>query len=174
MTPTPIGPEDTTPDLSGGFALMPTILTTTYKSGVPMAATLVEIQSAQIIPFLHATREHTAQYLSRDAAQAFWAMRRAAAGAGIALWIYSGFRSHEHQTRLYGEWQRGTRKNKPARPGWSLHESGNAADILRSHDDPDAGGPLVGPTDQWLWEHAMEYNYFRTVPSERWHWEHRR
>ena len=46
---------------------------------------------------------------------------------GKELPITSGFRTREDQQRLYD--QRGTNPNPVAKPGTSLHESGNAADI---------------------------------------------
>ena len=46
---------------------------------------------------------------------------------GKELPITSGFRTRENQQRLYD--QRGTNPNPVAKPGTSLHESGNAADI---------------------------------------------
>ena len=46
---------------------------------------------------------------------------------GKELPITSGFRSREDQQRLYD--QRGTNPNPVAKPGTSLHESGNAVDI---------------------------------------------
>jgi LAS superfamily LD-carboxypeptidase LdcB len=138
--------------------LYPVVEHTIYVFGVPSRAQLVEIQPGQ--------------YLARDAAMAFAKMHHAAAADGIVLKIRSGWRSHEHQARLRGEWERGERKLRPMRPGWSLHESGKAADILRSHDDPDAGGPLVGPTDKWLKTNARRFGFCRTVPAELWHWEY--
>ncbi|CAB4123433.1 Peptidase M15B [uncultured Caudovirales phage] len=46
---------------------------------------------------------------------------------GKELPVTSGFRTREDQQRLYD--QRGTNPNPVAKPGTSLHESGNAADI---------------------------------------------
>lgn len=49
---------------------------------------------------------------------------------GKELPITSGFRTREDQQRLYD--QRGTNPNPVAKPGTSLHESGNAVDISAS------------------------------------------
>jgi LAS superfamily LD-carboxypeptidase LdcB len=153
------------------FELLPTVRRTVFISGVPATARLVEIQPAGVIAELG--RHHPAQYLESVAGRVWVLMRRAAELDGINLIAYSAFRRHSHQQRLWDEWQAGKRRLRPSRPGWSLHESARAVDVLRSHDDPDAGGPLVGTTDEWLAEHAHEFGFFRTVPQELWHYEHK-
>lgn len=152
------------------FELMPSVMMSTYVRGVPSKSYLVEVQP-EGHPLLGPN--HPPQYLSHKAAHHWVLMRRAAKLDGIELAAYSAYRSHEHQQRLWHQWEMGRRKLRPAKPGWSRHESGNAVDILRSHDDPDGGGPLVGPTDEWLREHAAEFGYHRTVPGELWHWEYK-
>ncbi len=168
--PDPIGPDDTTPGRDIAFALFPCVQRPCYVRGVPSLQTLVEIQpagayfGAQLAP----------QYLERDAAMDFDRMRSAAAHDELNLVIWSGWRDHEHQARLWQEWEQGKRRLRPARPGHSLHESGKAADILRSHDAPDRDGTEIGPTDRWLAAHAHLFGFHRTVPMEKWHFEHRR
>jgi LAS superfamily LD-carboxypeptidase LdcB len=151
------------------FQLLPVVQRQTYESGVPSLSSLVQIQAEVKNSLL---RKHPAQYLERDAAMAWCRMFRAAAAEGVTLWAYSAWRSHEHQQRIYDEWKAGKRKLRPNNPGWSKHENGRAVDILRSHDDPDAGGPKVGPTDKWLKANAKLFGFFRTVPAELWHWEY--
>ena len=130
-----------------------------YVSGVPELRNLSEVRPGR--------------WLDRDAAHAFERMAKAALVDGVELTIVSAWRSMDEQRRLYTQWERGERKLRPARPGWSLHQSGMAVDILRSHDDPDGGGPLVGPTDKWLETHAAEHGWYRTVPAELWHYEYK-
>ena len=164
--------------------LMPADHRLCYERGVASSRELLEAQPARFIGPLG--RVWAAQYLERKTAVAFAKMRRAASRAGIELWIYSGWRSHQEQERLYREWERWhkwamggrsgpepqpARRLRPASPGWSLHESGMAADLLRSHDDPDGGGPMLGITDTWLAEHAREFGFARTVAAELWHWQ---
>jgi hypothetical protein len=93
-------------------------------------------------------------------AEAFLAMREAAAENGIDLWVLSGFRTREAQARLYRAWKKG-RGNKAARPGRSNHQSGRALDLIVA----EAG------TGEWLALHAQRFGFKRTVPSEPWHWE---
>ena len=94
-------------------------------------------------------------------ARAFFAMRDAAALAGISLTIESGFRTHAEQEVLYSEWRRG-RGNRAAKPGESNHQSGRALDI--SVKNPE--------TYTWLAANASAFGFKRTVASEPWHWEY--
>ena len=94
-------------------------------------------------------------------AEAFLAMREAAAENGVDLWVLSGFRTREAQARLYRAWKKG-RGNKAARPGRSNHQSGRALDLVVAADG----------TSEWLKQHAARFGFKRTVPSEPWHWEH--
>jgi zinc D-Ala-D-Ala carboxypeptidase len=94
-------------------------------------------------------------------AQAFIAMRAAAADRGIDLWIHSGFRTRGQQAELYRAWKRG-RGNKAARPGHSNHQSGRALDIAVS-----SPGALA-----WLSHNASRFGFKRTVRGEPWHWEY--
>lgn len=94
-------------------------------------------------------------------AQAFMAMRAAAADRGIDLWIHSGFRTRGQQAELYRAWKRG-RGNKAARPGHSNHQSGRALDIAVS-----SPGALT-----WLSHNASRFGFKRTVRGEPWHWEY--
>lgn len=155
------------------FSLLPVVEHTVWVAGVPSKAHLVEVQANQFIKAISETSKWPAQYLERDAAMAWVKMFFAASQESVQLWAYSAWRSHEHQARIRKDWEDGKRKLRPSKPGWSKHESGLAVDILRSHDDPDGGGPLVGPTDKWLEAHAASFGFFRTVPAEAWHWEYR-
>ncbi|HEU5055361.1 MAG TPA: M15 family metallopeptidase [Kofleriaceae bacterium] len=94
-------------------------------------------------------------------AQAFMAMRAAAAERGIDLWIESGFRTRDEQAVLYRAWRKG-RGNKAARPGHSNHQSGRALDIAVS-----SPGALA-----WLSTNASRFGFKRTVRGEPWHWEY--
>jgi hypothetical protein len=95
-------------------------------------------------------------------AQAFLAMRAAAADAGIELGLASGFRTAEEQRVLYRAWKKG-RGNKAARPGLSNHQSGRAVDISFSR----SSGAY-----EWLEANAMTFGFKRTVRGEPWHWEY--
>lgn len=89
-----------------------------------------------------------------------------AAGHGIGIGIYSGYRSPEHQERLfkqaltkYGSEEQARKWVAP--PGKSQHNHGNAADLSYATDDARA------------WAHANAKNYglhFR-MTHEPWHIE---
>lgn len=93
-------------------------------------------------------------------ARAFAMMRAAAEQDGVALWVVSGFRSHEHQQWLYAAWRAGW-GNRAARPGRSNHQSGRALDL-----EIDRPGVLA-----WLDANARRFGFKRTVKGEPWHWE---
>jgi len=92
-------------------------------------------------------------------AKAFLAMQVAAERDGVALYIRSGFRSHENQQWLYQAWREGW-GNKAARPGYSNHQSGRALDLY-----------LDASTFDWLERNARRFGFKRTVTGEPWHWE---
>ncbi len=92
--------------------------------------------------------------------KAFLAMREAALADGIDLYVYSAFRTMEHQRWLYQAWREGY-GNKAAKPGYSNHQLGKALDIYIGE---------AGIYD-WLEAHAPSFGFKRTVPGEPWHWE---
>ena len=93
-------------------------------------------------------------------AEAFQAMRAAAARDGVRISIVSGFRTMDQQRYLYNLYLSG-RGNLAARPGYSNHQSGLALDLNTS-----SGGVL-----NWLNRNGARFGFRRTVPSENWHWE---
>ena len=93
-------------------------------------------------------------------AQAFVAMRSAAAASGVHLSVVSGFRTMDQQRYLYNLYLSG-RGNLAARPGYSNHQSGLALDLNSSGSG----------VSSWLANHGAQYGFRRTVPSEVWHWE---
>jgi hypothetical protein len=93
-------------------------------------------------------------------AQAFGAMRAAAASSGVHISVVSGFRTMDQQRYLYNLYLSG-RGNLAARPGYSNHQSGLALDLNTS------GSGVYN----WLSRNGSRYGFRRTVPSEVWHWE---
>lgn len=120
-------------------------------------------------------------YLQKDAAAYFLAMKESAKASGLDLFVNSAWRSHEKQTALYKQYQldltaylkkqRPTKPSIVARPGFSNHESGVAVDINRAPGDNLATPEPDSPTDKWLNANAAQFGFKRTVPSEAWHWE---
>ena len=97
-----------------------------------------------------------------DTARAYLAMQHAAASDGVALPIYSGFRTQAEQKYFFDCYRTCSCNNcnKATRPGYSNHQSGRAIDF-----------GLWDGTEDWLRQHAKEYGFRRTVRREPWHYE---
>ncbi len=102
--------------------------------------------------------------IERSTADAYWAMREAAAKDGIELAIYSAFRSDEEQRYFYGCYKTCACNScaPAAKPGFSNHQSGHAIDI----------GMWPG-VHAWLVTNASRFGFVATVKAEPWHWEYR-
>jgi hypothetical protein len=102
--------------------------------------------------------------LDADLRAAFVSARADAAGAGVVLQVNSGWRSAGHQQRLFDEAvaHYGSEEEAArwvARPGTSVHESGDAVDV----------GPETGAA--WLAGHGAAYGLCRVYDNEPWHFE---
>lgn len=103
--------------------------------------------------------------IERATANAYWAMRDAAATDGVELMIFSAFRSPAQQEYFY-QCYRTCACNScapAAKPGYSNHQMGRAVDI--------AMWPGV---HDWLLANAKRFGFIATVKSEPWHWELRK
>jgi hypothetical protein len=120
--------------------------TTGYQNGVARSICVTTVDGKQV---------------EINTANAFLAMRAAAARAGVSIYIVSGFRTMEHQRYLYQLYLSG-RGNLAAPPGYSNHQNGLALDL----NTADRG------VYSWLVRNAGTYGFRATVPSEDWHWEH--
>lgn len=107
----------------------------------------------------------TMKYLSIPAAKSYIKMKNAAAKDGIRLRMNLGFRTYQEQERYYQLYLSG-RGSLAAKPGYSNHQMGIAADI-RVRDT------TLSPEYQWLYAHRAIYKFYPTVlPQEPWHWEY--
>ncbi len=137
----PLNPSDTPPEGSTVDG---------YVHGAPTSIVVSVIDAAGHV-------------LRQDAAQAFLAMRDAAAAAGVVLSVNSAWRSNEAQSALRQLYVAGT-GNLAAPAGYSNHQSGIDVDL-------ETGGGL-NAAYRWLTANAASYNFVRTVSSEPWHWEY--
>ncbi|MBP6479844.1 MAG: M15 family metallopeptidase [Pseudomonadales bacterium] len=103
-------------------------------------------------------------WLEQAAAQAFVAMRAAAAQEGVKLNVGMSFRDNETQTRLYNDYVTGKTTDVAAPPKYSNHQSGIALDL-----ETERGTNLAFA---WLNVNAHRFGWKRTVSSEPWHWEY--
>ena len=101
-----------------------------------------------------------------DAAASFNKMKAAARRAGISLGVVSGFRTMAQQRSLYAAYRAG-RGNLAARPGYSNHQGGTAADLT-------VPGGYGSRTYRWLQAHARAYGFVNDVRGEPWHWTYKR
>lgn len=100
--------------------------------------------------------------VERTTANAYLAMRKAAAADGVELVIFSAFRSEEEQRYFYECFKTCSCNScaPAAKPGFSNHQMGRAIDI--------AMWPGV---HDWLALHAGKFGFAETVRGEPWHWE---
>ncbi len=101
--------------------------------------------------------------VERKTANAYYVMQQAAAKAGVAIRIVSGFRTMAQQQYLYNCYltKKCNNGNLAARPGYSNHQSGHALDL-----NTRASGVY-----HWLTANGGKFGFKRTIPSEKWHWE---
>nr|WP_193608453.1 M15 family metallopeptidase [Nocardioides lijunqiniae] len=102
--------------------------------------------------------------LEPDLLEALRSAARDARADGQTMFVTSGWRSREHQQRLYDEAVQRYGSEEEARryvalPDVSAHVTGEAVDI--------------GPTDalSWLSQHGDRYGLCQTFANEMWHYE---
>lgn len=104
--------------------------------------------------------------LTAETAAAFEEMKKAAAKDGISLRIASGYRSYNHQKRLFEGYltRRGQSREYvetySARPGHSEHQAGVAIDVNMASD-----AFLGTPAQKWLDKHCVEYGFIIRYPE---------
>jgi len=110
------------------------------------------------------TAQPTIGRLDRDLLAALQAAGRDARRDGVRMVVTSGWRSREHQERLFAEAVRRYGSEEEARryvatPDMSAHVTGDAVDI--------------GPTDadDWLSRHGVDYGLCQVFANEIWHYE---
>ncbi|MCZ7638673.1 MAG: D-alanyl-D-alanine carboxypeptidase family protein [Verrucomicrobia bacterium] len=115
------------------------------------------------------------------AAAAWRAMVAAARREGISspmLLPTSGYRSREHQARLFADAvkKHGSEQEAGrwvARPGHSAHQSGRAIDLHLGGRNASANAEALRglPAYQWLSRNAARFGFY-PYPREPWHWEY--
>lgn len=124
-------------------------------------------------------------WLEAGAARAWLAMRRAAAGDGVALDAISGYRSHDYQLGIFERKQaRGLSIGEilavNAAPGFSEHHAGTALDIGTPGEPPAEESFEATPAFDWLRRHAGRHGFAMSYPRdnphgivyEPWHWRY--
>ena len=111
------------------------------------------------------------QQLRQEAAAALEELFAAIQDDGMELALTSAYRSHAHQTTIYrervAEDGEETADKEVARPGFSEHQTGLAADVI-SIENPDCiEGDCFGetPEGRWVAEHAQEFGFIIRYPE---------
>lgn len=113
----------------------------------------------------------TPQLLREEPAEALEELFAAIQGEGMELAMTSAYRSFDQQSAIYQERaaEQGTEATDEAmaRPGYSEHQTGLAADVI-SIDNPDCihGGCFADtPEGQWVVENAHEFGFIIRYPE---------
>lgn len=109
-------------------------------------------------------KEARQEQITFESVAPYFALRDAAAEAGLELAVVSGFRTYPHQARLYDLFLKG-KGATAAKPGRSNHQHGQAFDLNTFGFDGD-------PMYDWLKKNAPRLGFLRTVNGEHWHWEY--
>lgn len=123
--------------------------------------------------------------LSAKAAGPFKQMADAASAAGLGFQTSSSFRSYDNQVSTYNYWVQvggsvAEADKGSARPGYSEHQTGYAADLTVGGCGLDC---FTGTAQyQWLQAHAADYGFIERYPqgyeaitgyrAESWHWRY--
>lgn len=109
-------------------------------------------------------------HVSRLMAPALEALFKAAAGAGNPLMLSSGYRSYDYQVTVYNSevkaYGQAKADEESARPGYSEHQTGLAADVAPADGTCDLqqcfGTTAAG---KWLAAHAYQYGFVIRYPE---------
>jgi D-alanyl-D-alanine carboxypeptidase len=117
------------------------------------------------------THGHPLRQMTTDAIVELFAAAKAE--AGFHLVIASGYRSYSSQTFAYNGYvsslgQTGADATS-ARPGFSEHQTGMAADILDTASGCGTEGACFGnaPAGQWLAANAWRYGFILRYPADK-------
>jgi hypothetical protein len=106
--------------------------------------------------------------LRAGALEAFRAMIAAAASDGVALGIYSAYRSVAYQRDLYrGAVERDPGQRSSAAPGRSEHHLGTTADVATPGVPPLRAAIADSPAGEWIERRAAEFGIVQTYSRER-------
>jgi zinc D-Ala-D-Ala carboxypeptidase len=113
------------------------------------------------------------KYVRKDTATALESMVTAANNDGVHLNLQSGYRSYDFQVTLYNRYvqQQGqaAADTQSARPGYSEHQTGLAAD-LGGTSNPSCNVEACYATTtegKWLAAHAYTYGFIVRYPSDK-------
>lgn len=116
--------------------------------------------------------EFEGQQLREEAAAALEDLFAAAEDDDVDLMITTAYRGYDHQLALYESYEeekgRDAADDVSARPGYSEHQTGLAADFSYDGNDDCYLSTCFGDTEagQWLAEHAHEHGFVVRYPED--------
>lgn len=115
---------------------------------------------------------NTAMQLRKDAAAALGQMNQAALASNIHLKLYSGYRSYEYQKTVYANEVKSNGQSKAdtesARPGYSEHQTGWAADLVGENGACPAQQCFADTAEgKWLAANAYRYGFIVRYPASK-------
>lgn len=121
------------------------------------------------------TSVENALYLRAEAAHALEELFETGLDEGVSLAMTSAYRSYESQRGIYStrhiEYGTESTDEQVARPGYSEHQTGLAADVI-SIDNPDCiSGDCFADTDegQWVAQNAHDFGFVIRYPEDMEH-----
>jgi D-alanyl-D-alanine carboxypeptidase len=123
--------------------------------------------------------------IQSEASDHLSSMSQAAMSAGVGFSLSSAYRSYDNQVETYNTWVRvngstAAADTVSARPGFSEHQTGLAADLKAGNCVLECFGGTGSYA--WLQQHAAEYGFIERYPQgltaitgydpEAWHWRY--
>jgi D-alanyl-D-alanine carboxypeptidase len=107
--------------------------------------------------------------MRREAADALADMKTAAGNAGVTFTVSSAFRDYARQSNLYSDYVSdsgvGRADRFSARPGYSEHQTGWAADLYDSTTCRLKACYGASESGKWVADHAAEYGFIVRYPE---------
>lgn len=118
------------------------------------------------------TRAASNMHVSSAMAASFEALFAAAENSGLHLLLSSGYRSYTYQVQVYGRivqsQGQGSADEQSARPGYSEHQTGLAADVAPLSRKCDLQQCFAQtPEGQWLAANAYKYGFIIRYPADK-------
>lgn len=133
--------------------------TITEKDGISYIDGIMIVNKTYSLPSSYNPGGLTDEFMN-----AFYEMQAAASQDGISLFVASGFRSYEYQKDLYDAYVKRDGKEEAdtysARPGYSEHQTGLAADINAADSSFDDTAEA-----KWLDENCYKYGFVIRFPK---------
>lgn len=133
--------------------------TITEKDGISYVDGIMIVNKTYSLPSSYNPGGLTDEFMN-----AFYEMQAAASQDGISLFVASGFRSYEYQKDLYDAYVKRDGKEEAdtysARPGYSEHQTGLAADINAADSSFDDTAEA-----KWLDENCYKYGFVIRFPK---------